>query len=171
MAVNAATGKYLWHFQLVHHDIWDHDLDTPPVLLTVRKNGRNIPAVATMTKSAYLFILDRVTGKPIYDVKEVPVPASTVTDEQAWPTQPMPVKPPPLARQSFSAATDIATVTPEHKAFCEKLIKDKKLHDSVAYSPPHHGFADRAFPRQRRWPGMGRRRDGREARAVHHQHP
>jgi quinoprotein glucose dehydrogenase len=135
VAVNAATGKYLWHFQLVHHDIWDHDMDTPPVLLTVRKNGRNIPAVATMTKSAYLFILDRVTGKPIYDVKEVPVPASTVTDEQAWPTQPMPVKPPPLARQSFSAAKDIATVTPEHKAFCEKLIKDKKLHDSVAYSP------------------------------------
>lgn len=135
VAVNAATGKYLWHFQLVHHDIWDHDLDTPPLLMTVRRNGKDIPAVATMTKSAYLFILDRVTGKPLYEVKEVPVPASTVTGEQAWPTQPMPVKPPPLARQHFTAATDIATVTPEHKAFCEKLIKDKKLHDSIAYSP------------------------------------
>lgn len=135
VAVNAATGKYLWHFQLVHHDIWDHDMDTPPVLLTVRRDGKDIPAVATMTKSAYLFILDRVTGKPLYEVKEEPVPASTVTGEQAWPTQPIPAKPPALARQSFSAATDIATVTPEHKAFCEKLIKDKKLHDSVRYSP------------------------------------
>ena len=135
VAVNAATGKYLWHFQLVHHDIWDHDMDTPPVLLTVRRDGKDIPAVATMTKSAYLFILDRVTGKPLYEVKEEPVPASTVTGEQAWPTQPIPAKPPALARQSFTAAKDIATVTPEHKAFCEKLIKDKKLHDSVRYSP------------------------------------
>jgi len=135
VAVDAATGKYLWHFQLVHHEIWDWDLDTPPLLLDVKKDGKIIPAVAAMNKSAYLFLLDRVTGKPIYDVKEMPVPQSTVTGEQSWPTQPVPVTPPPLARQSFTAATDVATVTPELNAFCKKLIADHKLHDSVPFSP------------------------------------
>jgi quinoprotein glucose dehydrogenase len=135
VAVDANTGKYLWHFQLVHHDIWDHDMSTPPTLLDVKKDGKTIPAVAAITKTAYLYLLDRVTGKPIYEVKETPVPPSSVTGEQAWPTQPIPVTPPPLARQHFTAATDIATVTPEHKAFCENLVKTKKIHDSVAWSP------------------------------------
>jgi quinoprotein glucose dehydrogenase len=135
VALNATTGKYLWHFQMLHHAIWDHDNDTPPMLLDVKKDGKVIPAVAAMNKTAILFLLDRVTGKPIYEVKEVPAPASTVPGEKSWPTQPLPVKPPPLARQSFTAATDVATVTPEHKAFCENLIKTHKLHDSVMFSP------------------------------------
>jgi quinoprotein glucose dehydrogenase len=135
VAVDANTGKRLWHFQLLHHEIWDWDQPTPPMLFDVKKDGKTIPAVAAMNKSAYLFILDRVTGKPIYPVKEVPVPASTVTDEQAWPTQPIPVTPPPLAKQSFTAATDIVTVTPELEAVCKKLIADHKLHDSVPFSP------------------------------------
>jgi quinoprotein glucose dehydrogenase len=135
VAVDAATGKYLWHFQLVHHEIWDWDLDTPPLLLDVKKDGKTIPAVAAMNKSAYLFLLNRLTGKPIYDVKEMPVPQSTVKGEQSWPTQPVPTAPPPLARQSFTAATDVATVTPELNAFCTKLIADHHLHDSVAFSP------------------------------------
>jgi quinoprotein glucose dehydrogenase len=135
VAVDANTGKRLWHFQLLHHSLWDWDSTTLPMLLDVKKDGKVIPAVAAMNKSAYLFLLDRVTGKPIYDVKEIPVPASTVTDEKAWPTQPVPVTPPPLARQSFTAATDVTTVTPELNAFCKKLIADHKLHDSVAFSP------------------------------------
>lgn len=135
VAVDAATGKYLWHFQLLHHDIWDWDFGTPPVLLDVKKNGKTIPAVAAINKSAYLFLLDRVTGKPIYDVKETPVPPSTIPGEQAWPTQPVPVTPPPLARQSFTAATDVAKVTPEHEAFCKNLITTKKLQDSKPFSP------------------------------------
>ena len=135
VAVNALTGKYLWHFQTLHHEIWDWDLPTPPMLFDVRKDGRTIAAVAAMNKSGYLFILDRATGKPIYPVTETPVPASTVTDEQAWPTQPIPSRPAPLARQSFSAATDVTTVTPELNTFCKKLIADHQLHDSVAFSP------------------------------------
>ena len=135
VAVDANTGKRLWHFQLLHHSLWDWDSTTPPMLLDVKKDGKVIPAVAAMNKSAYLFLLNRVTGKPIFPVTETPVPASTVTDEQAWPTQPIPSKPAPLARQSFTAARDVATVTPELEAFCKNLIATHHLHDSVAFSP------------------------------------
>jgi quinoprotein glucose dehydrogenase len=130
------TGKRLWHFQLLHHEVWDWDQPTPPMLFDVKRDGKTIPAVAAMNKSGYLFILDRLTGKPLYDVKEVPVPKSNVTDEETWPTQPIPVTPPPLAtRQSFTAATDVTTITPELHDFCEKLIADHHLHDSVPFSP------------------------------------
>jgi len=105
------------------------------MLFDVKKDGKVIPAVAAMNKSAYLFILNRVTGKPIYDVKEVPVPQSNVTDEKTWPTQPVPVTPPPLARQSFSAATDLVNLTPELESFCKNLIATHKIHDSEAFSP------------------------------------
>ncbi len=135
VAVDAMTGKRLWHFQLLHHEIWDWDQPTPPMLFDVKKNGKTIPAVAAMNKSGYLFILDRLTGKPLYDVKEVPVPKSNAEDEETWPTQPIPVTPPPLAKQSFAAATDVTTITPELHDFCEKLIKTNKLHDSVPFSP------------------------------------
>jgi len=108
-----------------------------------------------MTKAAYLFIFDRVTGKPIYDVKEVPVPQSNVTDEKTWPTQPVPVTPPPLARQSFTAATDTVNLTPELESFCKKMIVDRKLHDSVPFSPLTMEFPDRTFPGKRRRPRMG----------------
>jgi quinoprotein glucose dehydrogenase len=102
VAVEANTGKYLWHFQVTHHDIWDYDLDTPPVLLEVKKDGKTIPAVAAMNKSALLFLLNRVTGEPIFGVTETPVPPSPVTSESASPTQPIPNKPPQLARNSFA---------------------------------------------------------------------
>ncbi len=135
VAVDANTGKRLWHFQLLHHEVWDWDFPTPPMLFDVKKDGKVIPAVAAMNKSAYLFILNRVTGKPIYDVKEVLVPQSNVTDEKTWPTQPVPVSPPPLARQSFSAATDLVNLTPELESFCKNLIATHKIHDSEAFSP------------------------------------
>jgi quinoprotein glucose dehydrogenase len=135
VAVDAMTGKRLWHFQLLHHEVWDWDQPTPPMLFDVKKGGKTIPAVAAMNKSGYLFILDRLTGKPLYDVREVPVPKSNVTDEETWPTQPIPVTPPPLAKQSFTAATDVTTITPSLESFCRKLIADHKLHDSVPFSP------------------------------------
>ena len=135
VAVDANTGKRLWHFQLLHHEVWDWDQPTPPMLFDVKRNGKTIPAVAAMNKSGYLFILDRLTGKPLYDVKEVPVPKSNVEDEETWPTQPIPVTPPPLAKQSFTAATDVTNITPELESFCKNLIKTKKIHDSVPFSP------------------------------------
>jgi len=146
VAVDANTGKRLWHFQLLHHEVWDWDQPTPPMLFDVKKGGKTIPAVAAMNKSAYLFILDRVTGKPIYDVKEVPVPQSTVGGEQTWPTQPIPVTPPPLAKQSFTAATDVTNITPELEAFCKKMIADRKIQDTVAFSPIPAGTQNARFP-------------------------
>jgi quinoprotein glucose dehydrogenase len=123
VAVEAATGKYLWHFQTVHHDIWDYDQDTPPTLLTVKKDGKSIPAVAVMNKSALLFLLDRVTGKPIYDVTEIPVPPATAPDEQAAPTQPFPTKPGALTRMSFDMS-ELAQITPEHTAACAAVVAE-----------------------------------------------
>lgn len=117
VALNAETGKLLWYFQTVHHDVWDYDLAAQPVLVTVKRDGREIPAVAQMTKMGLLFVLDRVTGKPLFPVEERPVPASDVPGEETWPTQPVPVKPPGLSRQSVGAS-DLNTLTPELKKFC-----------------------------------------------------
>lgn len=124
VAADVRTGRYLWHFQAVHHDIWDVDLQAPPLLFDARVGGRTIPAVAITTKSGLLFMLDRTTGKPVHPIEERPVPASTVPGEKAAPTQPFPVNTPPLARNSF-ALDDIADLTPEHRAFCTDLVVGK----------------------------------------------
>lgn len=121
VALNAETGKLLWYFQTVHHDVWDYDLAAQPVLVTVRRDGREIPAVAQITKMGLLFVLDRVTGKPLFPVEERPVPQSDVPGEETWPTQPFPVKPPGLSRQSVSAS-DLNTLTPELKKFCGEFF-------------------------------------------------
>jgi quinoprotein glucose dehydrogenase len=99
IALDAATGKRLWHFQTVHHDIWDRDLPAPPNVVTVKHDGKTIDAVAQITKSGFVFLFDRVTGKPLFPIEERAVPASTLNGEQAWPTQPFPTKPEPYARQ------------------------------------------------------------------------
>jgi len=122
VAADANTGKYLWHFQVIHHDIWDADMVGAPALIDVRKDGKTIPAVVAMDKVGMVFLLDRVTGKPIYGVEERKVPASEVPLERASKTQPFPIKPPPLARMTFSPA-DVATVTPEIEAGCKKLLE------------------------------------------------
>lgn len=102
LALDARTGKRLWHYQLVHHDILDRDPPAPPNLLTVTHNGKRIDAVVQVTKQGYVFVFDRVTGKPLFPVREVPVPASDVPGEKAWPTQPVPEKPAPYARQTLT---------------------------------------------------------------------
>jgi quinoprotein glucose dehydrogenase len=122
VAVDALTGKMKWYFQAVHHDTWDYDLASPPVLFDVKQKGQSIPAVAQLTKMGLLFVLDRVTGKPIYGVEERPVPVDdALPGDSAWPTQPFPLKPPPLARNSFKRE-DLATVTPELQEFCTELF-------------------------------------------------
>ena len=145
VAVDAKTGKYLWHFQTVHHDIWDYDLEAPPVLMDVKKDGKIIPAVAVISKTALLFLLDRVTGKPIYGVDERPVPKSEVPLEQTWPTQPFPRKPEPLGRMSMSAA-DVATVTPELEAYCRKFIADNALEMGGPFLPVSYNHLRVQFP-------------------------
>ncbi len=117
VALDAATGKLRWYYQMVHHDIWDYDVSAPPNLITVRRQGREIPAVAQVTKMGFVFVLDRLTGKPLFPVEERPVAQSKVPGEATWPTQPFPIKPPPLAKISVTA-DDITTVTPESRQYC-----------------------------------------------------
>ena len=122
VAVDAMTGKLKWYFQAVHHDTWDYDLSSPPVLFDVKHGNQTIPAVAQITKMSFVYILDRVTGKPIYGVEERPIRQDDILPgDTSWPTQPFPVKPPALSRNSFQRS-DIATVTPELQKFCEELF-------------------------------------------------
>jgi quinoprotein glucose dehydrogenase len=123
VAADANTGKYLWHFQVVHHDIWDADMTGAPMLVDVKQGGKVIPSVAAVNKVGLVFLLNRVTGKPIYGVEERPVPQSEVPLERTSKTQPFPVKPEPLARMKFEMK-DVATVTPEIEAACRALLKD-----------------------------------------------
>ena len=102
LALDARTGKRLWHFQAVHHDLWDYDLTAAPQLITVSRNGRTIDAVAQATKHGFMFVFDRVTGEPVFPIEERPVPKSDVPGEQAWPTQPFPTVLPPFARQTMT---------------------------------------------------------------------
>ena len=104
LALDARTGKRLWHFQIVHHDILDRDPPAPPNLITVTNKGKRIDAVAQVTKQGYVFVFDRVTGAPLFPIVERRAPSSDVPGEKAWPTQPVPTKPAPYARQTFTAA-------------------------------------------------------------------
>ena len=121
VALNADTGTLAWYFQVVHHDTWDYDLESAPVLMDVVQGGTKIPAVGITSKNGLLFILDRRNGNPIYGVEERPVPASEIPGEASWPTQPFPLKPLPLGRHSFNP-DEIATVTPEQKKICTDLL-------------------------------------------------
>jgi quinoprotein glucose dehydrogenase len=125
VAVDARTGRYLWHFQTVHHDLWDLDLPNPPVLIDLVQNGRRTPALASIGKTAYLFVLNRNNGKPVFGVEERPVPAGSVPGEWYSPTQPFPVKPAaPLARVDFVRERDMVRpedTSAEHVAACEAL--------------------------------------------------
>jgi len=135
VAVNADSGKLLWYFQVVHHDIWDVDTESPPTLLDVRHGSEVIPAVATVNKNGLMFILNRVTGKPIYGVEEKLVPKSNVPGEQTSPTQPFPVLPEPLSQVSLSRS-DLYQDTPEHKTWCEKYVDDNHmLLGEIQYTP------------------------------------
>ena len=134
VALDARTGRHVWHFQVVHHDIWDFDTQAPPLLLDWKGKGGRVPAVAIVSKSSLLFLLDRRTGKPLIPVEERAVPASDVPGEQAWPTQPFPVRPAPFARTTFSLA-DVATVTPELEQYCRNWIASLDMRMGGPYLP------------------------------------
>ena len=134
VALDGTTGKHLWHFQVVHHDIWDFDTEAPPALFDVERGKRTVPAVAIVSKSGLFFLLNRVTGKPLIEVRERRVPRSDVPGEVSSPTQPMPVRPAPFARQSFTMA-DVAMVTPELEAYCRKWIESRNMRMGGPYLP------------------------------------
>jgi quinoprotein glucose dehydrogenase len=126
VAVDAQTGKYRWHFQSVHHDIWDIDMPTAGALFEFVQNGRRTPAIAHVGKSSYVFVLDRSTGKPLIPVEERPVPKGDVPTEWYSPTQPFPVRPAPLSRVSFNPETDLVKpeeTTAEHSAACKAMME------------------------------------------------
>jgi glucose dehydrogenase len=132
VALNARTGKLVWKYQFVHHDVWDYDPPAPPVLITVHRHGREIPAVVEVTKMGLVFIFDRRDGTPVFGVEERPVPQSNVPGEKTWPTQPFPVRPPPLSRNEMKPA-DLTEVTPESRRECEAMLN--KLENSGPYTP------------------------------------
>src|ERR1700685_3462042 len=123
VALDAATGKLKWYFQTIHHDIWDYDAPATPTLVDVVRGGKPFPAVIQTGKTGLVFILDRRNGKPIYPVEERPVPKGDVPGEWYSPTQPFPVKPPPLARNTWKPG-ELTAFTPEQKKYCEDLFKN-----------------------------------------------
>lgn len=119
VCLDAKTGKLVWYYQLIHHDIWEYDAATPPVLGDITVDGKRIKAVIASNKTGFLYVFDRVTGKPVWPIEERPVPPSTIPGEEAWPTQPFPTKPPAMDRQGFSE-NDLIDFTPElHKKALE----------------------------------------------------
>ena len=136
IALDAATGHLEWFQQLVHHDIWDWDLPAAPTLVEVTRNGRKIPAVAQMTKMSTLFIFDRRTGAPLFGMEERPVPQTDLPGEDTSPTQPFPVRPPPLSRTTFDPATDLYSLTPEHAAYCRSLWDENRMYTKGMFTPP-----------------------------------
>ena len=155
VALDAGTGKVRWHFQLTHHDVWDYDNAATPALLDVVRNGRRIPALVTVAKSGVMFFLERETGKPIYPVEERPVPQTDVPGEATWPTQPFPVKPPPLSRVSIRP-DEIFTGEPAHEKFCRDLVERiGGIHNAGPYTPYSTREYRVVFPGQQGGPNFG----------------
>ncbi|MEO8762740.1 MAG: PQQ-binding-like beta-propeller repeat protein [Ginsengibacter sp.] len=133
LALDAATGKLIWHYQVLHHDLWDYDLPSAPNLITIKKDGKTIDAVAQNSKQGLIFMFERETGKPIFPIEERPVAVSSMPGEQSWPTQPFPTKPLPLCRQGFDESM-ITDISPEAHDFALKIAK--KYAWGNIYLPP-----------------------------------
>ena len=134
VALDARTGEKKWHQQLVHHDLWDYDLAAPPALFDIHRGGRVIPAVAQITKMGLLFVFDRVTGEPVYGMEERPVPQTVVPGEVTSKTQPFPVKPPPLGKNTFRME-EMYDRSPEHARFCKELFETNQMKIGGPYTP------------------------------------
>jgi quinoprotein glucose dehydrogenase len=138
VALDARTGNAHWHFQTVHHDIWGYDLSAPPALLDAAIDGTRRPILALAGRAGYLYFLDRVTGEPVFGVVETPVPTSDVPGERASPTQPVPQKPPPIARVAYDAEDIVAAAdtTARHADYCRSLRqRSGDLHNEGAFTP------------------------------------
>jgi quinoprotein glucose dehydrogenase len=133
VCLDAATGKRRWHYQLIHHGLWDYDMPGPPSLVTITVNGKKIDAAVQLTKQGFAFVFDRVTGVPVWPIEERPVPASDVKGERAWPTQPFPTKPPAFSPQGVSL-DDAFDLTPELKAEAQAEIR--KFRIGPLFTPP-----------------------------------
>ena len=146
VALDARTGRRRWHFQTVHHDIWGYDLVAPPVLLDASAGNGRRPLLALPGRTGYLYLLDRVTGEPVFDIVEAPAPASDVPGERASPTQPVPQKPPAIARVSYAPEDLVAAAdtTAEHAAYC-RTLRDRSggLQSSGPFTPYRYRAPDK----------------------------
>lgn len=134
LAIDVRTGKRLWHYQMVHHDIWDYDDSTAPKLLTVNHNGRRIDAVAQVSKQGFVWVFDRLTGQPLWPIEERKVPQTDMPGETTWPTQPFPSKPAPFARQSFTVDDLSPFLTPADRAkFRDQILSAR---NEGLFTPP-----------------------------------
>jgi quinoprotein glucose dehydrogenase len=143
LAIDAKTGKLRWYFQAVHHDEWDDDFASPPVLVTVTRHGRKIDAVAATNKTSYVYIFDRETGHSLFPIDEVPVPPATAPGDTAWPTQPRPRLPPPLSHQTVSA-DELTQRTPEANKWARE--KFATFFNAGTFTPPAHKQETVAVP-------------------------
>ena len=155
VAVDLETGERLWHFQFVHHPIWDYDVPCPPILVDITVDGRDIKAVAQPTKQGWVYVFDRVTGEPVWPIEERPVPAGNVPGEWYSPTQPFPTKPPPFERQGFPVE-ELIDFTPELRA--EALEFVSQYQTGPVFTPPiaagDNGLLATLFvPNGANWPG------------------
>jgi quinoprotein glucose dehydrogenase len=133
VCLDAATGARKWHYQLVHHGLWDYDNPSPPNLVTIRVDGRTIDAVVQLTKQGFAFVFDRVTGKPVWPIEERPVPPSDVDGEQAWPTQPFPTRPPAISEQGVTL-DDAFDLTPDLKTAAQAELAKYRI--GPVFTPP-----------------------------------
>ncbi len=134
LALDARSGKRLWHFQMIHHDLWDYDLPTAPKLLTVTHDGMQVPAVAQPSKQGFVYVFNRITGSPLWPIEERPVPQSDVPGEQSSPTQPFPTAPPPFARQSFTEADIDPYISAEDQAKVREILHSAR--NEGLFTPP-----------------------------------
>jgi quinoprotein glucose dehydrogenase len=134
VALEAGTGKRVWHFQLVHHDLWDYDPPAPPILVDLQLPDRRVPAVVQLTKTGMVFVFDRTTGEPVFPIEERRVPSSDVPGEAASATQPFPAKPPPLSRHASLRTEDLTQVTPESRRECAAMFE--RVRSGGIYTPP-----------------------------------
>ncbi|MEM6634187.1 MAG: c-type cytochrome, partial [Bacteroidota bacterium] len=133
VALNAATGELIWHFQTIHHDLWDYDLPAPPTLVQVKREGKTIDAVSLTSKVGFLYVFNRETGEPLFPIEERPVPPSRIPEEEAWPTQPFPLKPEPYVRQAMDVE-DLTDVSEEARAAV--LQRFEELYTKGFFTPP-----------------------------------
>jgi quinoprotein glucose dehydrogenase len=154
LALDANTGKLKWYHQLIHRDVWDMDMPTPPLLVDVQKDGRTIPAVVQTGKMNWVFIFNRETGEPIHGLEERPVLRSDVPDDQSWPLQPFPLKPGPIGRVGMTR-DDINRLTPEVEQFCTEFWDTNNIQPSGPYARPMERQSIVTFPGSTGGPNWG----------------
>jgi len=133
IALKAETGERVWHFQTVHHDLWDYDIPCQPTLVTITHDGKKVDVVAQVSKTGWVYLFERATGKPLYPIEERPVPQSDIPGEKSYPTQPFPTNPPPFARQGISRE-DLTNISPEAHAWVAEQLKDFRF--GTMFTPP-----------------------------------